>query len=390
MTHPSRRHATGSITRETADLHRLLVESVQDYAIFGLDPEGRVMSWNAGAERIKGYAPEEILGRHFSLFYPEEAVAIGHPDHELVVAAETGRFEEEGWRLRKDGTRFWANVVITALRDESGELVGFGKVTRDLTERRAAEERARADARRVAQAEAADRAKNEFLATMSHELRTPLNAIGGYAELLAMGLGGTVTEEQRQYLERIRRSQQHLLSIINDLLNFSRIGAGRLSYETEPVPLGAVLETVAPMLGPRAMARELTVERLPCAADVVARADRTKVEQIVLNLLSNAVKFTPTGGRVTLSCGAAAGGGVELRVSDSGPGIAAHEQESIFEPFVQLGRSLNTGHEGTGLGLAISRSMARAMGGDLVVESTLGEGATFILRLLAAEPTPRR
>src|SRR5262245_20478407 len=154
-------------SHDIVNLHRLLVESVRDYAIFALDKTGHVISWNIGAERIKGYKASEIIGRHFSTFYPEEDIARGKPDWELQVAADVGRFEDEGWRLRKDGTEFWANVIITALRNERGDLVGFAKVTRDLTERKRGEERAIADARRVAAAEAANRTKSEFLAAMS-------------------------------------------------------------------------------------------------------------------------------------------------------------------------------------------------------------------------------
>ena len=151
----SREQGPGGIAHEAGELHRLLVESVQDYAIFALDPDGYILSWNAGAERFKGYTADEIIGKHFSIFYPHERIATGFPEYELREAARTGRFEDEGWRLRKDGTRFWASVVITALRDSSGALVGYAKVTRDLTERRASEDRAIASARRVAAEEAA-------------------------------------------------------------------------------------------------------------------------------------------------------------------------------------------------------------------------------------------
>jgi PAS domain S-box-containing protein len=361
-------------------LYTLLVSSVRDYAIFALDVGGNIISWNAGAERIKGYAADEIIGRHFSLFYPPEDVAAGKTAWELEVAARDGRVEDEGWRIRKDGTRFWANVVITALRGDDGELVGFAKVTRDLTERRAGEQRAVDDARRVAEAQAANRAKTEFLTTMSHELRTPLNAIGGYAELLALGIGGQLSDDQKDYVERIRRSQQHLLAIVTDLLNFGRIESGEVAYDIEPVQLSAVIGAVFPMIEPQAIARDVKLERGTCSADVFVRADKAKVEQILLNLLSNAVKFTAAGGRIAVSCGAS-NGQATLTVLDTGVGIPAEKLEAIFEPFVQLGRSLTTLHEGTGLGLAISRDLARAMGGDITVESAPGEGSVFTVRL---------
>ena len=371
------------VSAHVEKLYRLLVDSVRDYAIFALDPGGHIVSWNAGAQRFKGYLPHEIIGKHFSVFYPPEDLARGKPAWALEVAARDGRFEDEGWRIRKDGTRFWANVIITALHDSSGTLIGFGKVTRDLTERREAQERAIDAARRLAEVEAANRAKSQFLASMSHELRTPLNAIGGYAELIEMGLGGMVTPQQREYLSRIRTSQQHLLRIINDLLNYSRIEAGKLVYEKEPVEVTRVLDNVLGMVAPQAASRGTALERGDCADDVVAVGDRVKIEQIVLNLLSNALKFTPPGGRVTASCGRA-GDKVFITVRDNGPGIPSDAIDQIFEPFVQLGRSLSSGHEGAGLGLAISRDLARAMQGDLTVESVPGEGAAFTVTMPAA------
>ena len=358
----------------------LLIESVRDYGIFVLDPEGIVASWNEGAQRIKGWTAEEIIGRHFSTFYPESDIVAEKPKRELEGATRDGRFEDEGWRVRKDGTQFWANVVITALRNDTGELVGFAKVTRDLTERRAAEDRAIEDARRVAQAEAANRTKSEFLAGMSHELRTPLNAIGGYVELLELGVGGTVTEQQSEYLTRIRGSQQHLLGIITDLLNYSRIEAGHLTYDIGPVRLREVVNTVIPLLQPQAAKKGLTFDEARCPDDLICLADRTKLEQILLNLLSNAVKFTREGGRIGVIC-SEAGDRVVIAVSDTGRGIPPNKLAAIFEPFVQIGRTLSTQNEGTGLGLAISRDMARAMDGDLTVESILNAGSTFVISL---------
>lgn len=365
-------------------IYQLMVEAVQDYAIFMLDPNGYVASWNIGAERIKGYRAAEIIGQHFSVFYPQEAVASGHPQHELKVAVAEGRFEEEGWRVRKDGGQFWANVVITAVRDETGALVGFAKVTRDLTERRDAQLKAVEDARRVAVSETANVAKSGFLTAMSHELRTPLNAIGGYTDLLTLGLGGPTTPEQLDYLERIRRSQQHLIGIISDLLNFSRIEAGTLTYDIRQLSLKQVIEGVAPLIEPQAEAKAIVLKTDTTTHDCLVLGDRAKVDQVLLNLLSNAVKFTESKGTVTVKC-KESGKTASIEVVDTGAGIPADKLDAIFEPFVQLGRSLSSAHEGTGLGLAISRELARAMKGNLSVSSKVGSGSTFTLTLPRAE-----
>jgi PAS domain S-box-containing protein len=404
--------------RLSEERFRLLVEGVRDYGIIMLDPDGRVTSWNEGAQRVIGYEASEILGRHFSVFYPPDAVVAGRPDHELETACAEGRYEEEGWRVRRDGTLFWASVVVTPLRDAAGTLVGFAKVTRDLTERRAAIERRIADARRLAaeeaaraaaetravelraladelhvrtaelerrnrDAEEANRAKLDFLRAMSHELRTPLNAIGGYADLLALGVRGPLTDAQREDVERIRRSQRHLLGIINDILNFARLDAGQLTYELASVPLREVFDDVAPMIAPQAALKGIHFTTADCPAGTLVRADRGKLEQILLNLLSNAVKFTPAGGRVSIGCGVS-GGRVAIHVRDTGVGVPPDKLEAIFEPFVQVGRSLARPAEGTGLGLAISRELARAMGGEIAATSVEGEGSVFTLTLPTA------
>jgi len=369
--------------RDSEERNRLIIQSVKDYAIFMLDPTGHVATWNEGARRIKGYEAHEIIGRHFSTFYPQDDIDRGKPPWELEVATREGRFEDEGWRIRKDGTRFWANVVITALFDPQGKLIGFTKVTRDLTERKEAEERAIRDASRLAAVEAASRTKSEFLATMSHELRTPLNAIGGYAELIDMGVAGAVTDEQRSYLARIRGSQQHLLAIINDLLNYSRTEAGQVQYDIERVSLHDVVDRAIPMMLPQSTSKSIAVTHGPCNEDACAWADQQKLEQIALNLLSNAVKFTPDGGKVIVSC-EKKDAEATITVSDTGPGVPPDKFEDIFEPFVQLGRSLTSRHEGTGLGLAISRDLARAMRGDLYVQNGPEGGAVFTLVLPSA------
>jgi PAS domain S-box-containing protein len=373
------RRAAEEALRQSEERFRVLVQGVRDYGIFMLDPGGHVASWNDGAQRINGYTAREIIGRHFSVFYPEESLARKQPDYELEMAARDGSFEDEGWRIRKDGSRFWSNVIITAMRDPSGRLMGFSKVTRDLTERRASEERAIEDTRRVAEAEAANKTKSAFLASMSHELRTPLNAIGGYADLLLFGVAGDLGAEQRDYLDRLRRSQQHLLAIINDLLNFSRMEAGRITYDMQLMSLGRAIGAVLPMVEPQAAQRGLDI-RVDETPDYHAMGDPSKVEQILLNLISNAIKFTDRGGSIVIQQFVqddAAG----IRVTDTGIGIPGDKLQSIFEPFVQVGRTLTTPHEGTGLGLAISRDLARAMNGDITVRSVLGSGSVFELAL---------
>ncbi len=377
-----RRRAEESL-RQSEERFRLLVLSVRDYGIFYLDTSGVIMSWNEGAERIKGYRANEIIGQHFSIFYPETEQILGKPRRELEIAADVGRFEEEGWRIKKDGSRFWSNVVITALRDAEGRLVGFAKVTRDLTERRETQRREIENARRAAEAEAANRAKSGFLAAMSHELRTPLNAIGGYADLLLAGVAGAMTAQQQEYIERLQRSQKHLLGIVSDLLNYSRIEAGQLTYDIADVVMQSAMSSVAGMVRPQANAKGLQLEERECPPDLIVRADRQKLEQILLNLLSNAIKFTEPGGSIVVQC-ERQGPDIAVIVTDTGVGIPTDKLEDIFEPFVQVGRGLTTPHEGTGLGLAISRDLARAMKGNISVNSALGQGATFTLTLPSA------
>jgi signal transduction histidine kinase len=230
------------------------------------------------------------------------------------------------------------------------------------------------------EAEAANRVKSEFLAAMSHELRTPLNAIAGYIDLLLLGIRGPITNEQRDDLERVRRSQTHLLALINDLLNFTRIEAGQVQLRAENVDLANVVRQASELLAPQVAAKRLSFTH-DCPSTLVVRADADKVQQILVNLLGNAVKFTPPEGAITISCGDD-NQNVRIRVSDTGPGIAPERLEDIFEPFVQIDRHLtHPGQQGVGLGLAISRGLARGMQGDLTVESRIGEGSTFTLWL---------
>ena len=370
------------VVGSSESLYRVLVDSVRDYAIFALDATGHVLSWNAGARRIKQYEARDILGKHFSIFYPKERVTAGFPKYELEMAREHGRFEDEGWRIRKDGTRFWANVVITSLYDDQGSLMGYAKVTRDLTERKRAEEQRLIDLQRVASAEAANRAKTRFLAAMSHELRTPLNSIGGHAELVAMGVHGELNEAQREAITRIVNSQQHLLSVVNDLLSYSSIEAGRATYSLSRTELVPVVDAVVSMMEPQALRKGITMHST-VAGESAVMADKARVEQILVNLIGNALKFTYANGSITVTC-SRRGDWTSISVHDSGPGIPEDMLESIFEPFVQVGATLTSRPEGTGLGLAISREHAHAMKGSLIATNAVEGGALFTLGLPSA------
>ena len=275
---------------------------------------------------------------------------------------------------RADGTFESFLTRVVPARDASGAVVRWiGTNTNIESEqrlRRAAEE--------------ANRAKSEFLTVMSHELRTPLNAIDGYAELMELGIRGPVTAEQRQDLARIRKSEKHLLGLINGVLNYAQVEAGAVQYDVASVSLEEVLISCEALTMPQAQTRGLVMHREPCDPALAACADREKLQQVVLNLLSNAIKFTNAGGRITLSCdrsGAGPRASVEIRVADTGIGIAPNQLSRVFEPFVQVDSELTRTRDGTGLGLAISRNLARGMGGDVTAESTPGEGSTFTLTL---------
>jgi PAS domain S-box-containing protein len=345
-------------------------------------PTGRV-TWTEEEERIFGMEPGTFEGTIAGWGARVVDADRERMEREMRSAMERGEREMDfAFRIvRPDGEVRWIEGSAEFFYAEDGTPVRMVGVNVDVTERVRLDQAERA-AR--AAAEEANRAKSEFLAVMSHELRTPLNAIGGYAELLEMGIRGPVTEAQREDLRRIQHSQQHLLGLINEVLNYARVEAGSVAYELEDVPLAAVVASAEAMVRPQVRARGLTLAVEAMDPELSARADREKLQQILLNLLSNAVKFTPAGGRVSLAC-ERGNGRVAVHVRDTGVGIAADKLESVFEPFVQVGRGLNSPVEGAGLGLAISRDLARGMGGDLVAESEPGAGSTFTVLLPAAE-----
>ncbi|TWC25004.1 PAS domain S-box-containing protein [Pseudomonas sp. SJZ085] len=361
--------------RDNEERLRLIIDGVRDYGIFALDAKGHVITWNAGAERIKGYTEQEIIGRHFSLFYlAEECPA--HPDMALREATRDGHYMEEGWRCRKDGSRFWASVVITAQYDSTGALRGFSKITRDITDRRAAEI-ALSTARE--EAESASRAKSEFLSRMSHELRTPLNAILGFAQLLDMDS----TAGQRPQVSHILRAGQHLLALINEVLDIARIEAGRLPLNIEPIALATVLHEALTLVSPMAADAGIRLVELPALPEGSGvLADRQRLVQVLLNLLSNAIKYNRPEGEVRIEV-TVLDKRVAIAVSDTGRGIAPEQLEQLFKPFERLGADPQV--EGTGLGLSLSKSLLEMMQGNLQVHSVPDQGCCFTLQLPGAQ-----
>lgn len=316
-----------------------------------------------------GLSERETLGNAWT-------AAIHPEDRDLVVdswqaAVQEGKDYEVELRFRgKNGKYCWFLARSRPARDESGNVDAWLGIAVDIEERKKAEQGAFA----------ASQAKSEFLASMSHELRTPLNAIGGYAELLAMGVRGPLNAEQAQDIARIRRSQQHLLTLINDVLNFAKVDAGQTEYRMTAVPVDEALRDTESMIAPQVLAKGLHYSYKGAGKSASILADPEKLQQIVLNLLGNAVKFTEAGGSITLSS-EVAGNCIEIKVADTGPGISPEKLDRIFDPFVQAERRLNQPVQGVGLGLAISQDLAQAMGGKITVESEVGEGSTFTLSL---------
>jgi PAS domain S-box-containing protein len=345
---------------EVERLFRLLVANVRDYAIFMLDPAGYITTWNVGAERIKGYTVSEAVGLHFSVFYPEADVRAGKCDMELRIAVREGRFEDEDWRLRKDGSRFWANVIITAVRDEAGELVGFAKVTRDLTDRKRNEDERAA---RLA-AEHANRTKDEFLATLGHELRNPLAPIVTAIQLAKLHTDRHPTRE----LQVIERQIQQLTHLVDDLLDVSRIAQGKLELHKQVTdvrdPIARAIEIASPLIEQKHHHFELKI----ASHKILVEGDGPRLTQVFTNLIYNAAKYTQPGGHIFVLVWQTAHE-VVIEVRDDGIGIDKELLASIFEPFVQGQQRLDRAGGGLGLGLPLVRSLVELHGGKVEARS---------------------
>lgn len=366
---------------ESENRYRLLVSSIKDYAIFMLDADGRVSYWTPAAERIKGYTAAEIVGRPFATFFLPEDQERQVPERELQSARDHGSFEGFGWRVRKDGSRFWGEETITAVHDASGALVGYSKITRDSTERHETElERERL----LRDATEGNRLKDEFLSTMSHELRTPLHAILGWLQVLR--LRHQIPEQMAEGLAVVERNAQAQGRLIEDLLDASRIVTGKAVVTLNPVsfaePLAAAIETVKVAADQKNVA---LVVRHDVANDEVP-GEGKRLQQIVWNLLANAVKFTPSGGQVTVAT-SSDDANLELTVTDTGVGIDPAFLPFVFDRFRQADTAPSRQHGGLGLGLSIVKHLVELHRGQVVVESAgLAQGTTVRVRLPRGAP----
>jgi PAS domain S-box-containing protein len=387
----TQRRAHEEILRRSEERFRLLIEGVSEYAVFMLDANGRIATWNAGAQRIKGYTASEIIGQHFSVFYPNDAQESGWPAHELQVASEKGSFVDNGWRVRKDGTTFWANVTITALREDSGRLIGYAKLTRDLTDTKRLEAMEHANQQREEMLEAersarmaaqrATRIKDEFLATLSHELRTPLSAILGWTQVLLRSESSKDPEVRKRAIEVIDRNARAQVQLIDDLLDLSRIMSGKMRLDLQQVSFSNIVEAALDSAVPSAEAKGISLKKILGASHDIVSADAARLQQVVWNLLTNAIKFTPKGGQIQVLL-QGVNSHLELSVSDTGIGIPESYLPQVFERFSQRDSSTTRTYGGLGLGLAICKQIVELHAGSIRVASQgEGKGTTFFVQL---------
>ncbi|KAL4908660.1 Two-component system protein A [Aspergillus multicolor] len=355
------------------ETYKILVDTVRDYAIFMLDPHGHIATWNAGAGVLKGYKAEEIIGKHFSILYSPEDRASGKPTRALAVCLREGRIEDEGWRYRRDGSRFWANVLITPIH-QFGQHVGFVKVTRDLTERKEAE------ARMISAFEESSRLKTDFLANISHEIRTPMN---GMQIAMTMLADTGLSPEQIEHATIIQDSMSLLLQIVNDVLDYSKLSSGSFSLHADMLDvrevLGAVVRNCRSSLKEKVELTTVIGRDLP----VRLRGDPLRYRQVLQNLVGNAVKFTEKGSvRVSISCSSDEkdpdSSIVRTEVADTGIGVPDSAINTLFTPFTRFANSTTRKYQGTGLGLSICKSLAELMDGTVgFAPNPNGPGSIF-------------
>jgi PAS domain S-box-containing protein len=365
--------------------YKLLVESVEDYAIFLLDVNGNIQTWNKGARKNKGYAPEEIIGTHFSVFYLPEDKAAKKPERELKLAQQLGRVEDEDWRVRKDGSRFWANVVITALRDEDGELVGYAKVTRDLTERKHSEDLLRTNntllKKQQIALEALNVSKDEFISLASHQLRTPATAVKQLLGMLTQGFMGDLQPEHHSVIERAYEANERQIRIVDNLLKVAQLDAGKVKLSKKPVLIRDYLsDIVEEHAGTTAKKDQPITLEIDNSAPDSPSLDADYLRMALGNLIDNASKYSHNGSTISVKA-AAPNKRLIISVADTGVGIDAADQNLLFEKFSRISNALSDKVGGSGLGLYWVKRVVELHGGTISVQSENNVGTTFTVEL---------
>lgn len=373
-------------TLDELEKYKLLVDSVQDYAIFWMDDKGYIKTWNKGAEKLKGYKPEDIIGKHFSKFYLPDDIEARKPWKALEVAARMGRAETEGWRLRKDGSKFWASVIITALYDDNLKLVGYAKVTRDLTERKQHEDelmQANAILRtQQAELQLLNNAKDEFISLASHQLRTPATAIKQLLGLFTEGFLPDVGEQHLEIIKKAYDSNERQLAIVSSLLKVAQVDAGKLILQQGDCNLKQLLESIIEDFRDSFKVKKQAVALFIHDPGLMIRADSQHLRMALENLVSNASKYTYANGSVTITVSKVRSW-VRISVADNGVGIAPRDLDGLFEKFRRIPNDLSEQVGGSGLGLYWAHKVITLHGGRIDVESEVNEGTTFNVYLPA-------
>jgi PAS domain S-box-containing protein len=366
-----------SMSQQTEQQFHMLVDSVEEYAIYMIDPTGTVVTWNSGAQKIKQYTAKEIIGKNFACFYTAEDVAAEKPQRNLRDAARKGHIRDQGLRVRKDGSTFHAEVIISALRDSEGKILGFSKVTRNITDQIRSRE---AEAAKIA-AEKASKAKDDFLAVLSHELRTPLTPALAAANYLAAN-ASRLPSEFAEDVEIIKRNVRLQARLIDDLLDLTRITRGKLELHFERVDAHPLIRQTIDIAKTDIEKKRLAVSIKLDAERHHIRADSVRIQQVFWNMINNAVKFSSPGGKIDIRTSNDERGRFEFQVTDNGIGIEVERQTSLFAPFEQADRSVTRQFGGLGLGLAICKYLVELHNGAIAVQSRgRSYGATFTLTL---------
>jgi len=364
--------------------YQLMVDRIEIYAIFLLDPSGYIETWNSGAESIIGYMPDEIIGKHLSLLYTPTSVKAKEPDKELLRATESGHVEDEDWLVKKDGTRFWASVVTTALFNDTGALIGFANITRDITDKKRSK-----DALIVAnkmlkyqhvELELLNTVKDEFVTLASHQLRTPATGIKQFLGMLIEGYAGTLTEQQMSFIQKAYDSNERQIDLVNSLLRTAQVDAGKVSLNKSFANLRTIVNEVSDSLRDvfESRRQSITIIEQQPVADIYI--DEPRIRMVLENLIDNASKYTDEGGQIIVSLSETRGY-AEISIKDTGVGIAAPDIKHVFDKFNRIPNRLSEVVGGTGLGLYWAKKIVALHKGTIKVVSQLDVGTEFIVKI---------